>query len=452
MTQQRATITAEERGTKEQIPETRPAEESNGRHRVVVIGGGFGGLWAVQSLKRAPVDIMLIDRSNYHLFQPLLYQVATGALSPADISSPFRNVLERQRNARFILGNVTDIDYDRQQVVLDDGRVDFDSLIIASGSIEHYFGHPEWQRHVFGLKTIEDALAFRRRLFRILEKAEKTANETERERLLTFLIVGGGPTGVEMAGAIAEVTRNMLPRNYRIVQGSNIRIIIIEFMDQLLPPFPKKLAAAATQSLQKLGVEVRTGTKVTDITEDGAVVEADGSQQTIPAHTVMWAAGVKPTPLGEALVGEDEGVLDKKKRVRVSPDLSVPGRPNVFVIGDLANFSHQDGEPLPGVASVAMSEGRYVAKRIRRRLQGKETKPYRYRDKGQLAVIGRASAVADLGRLKFSGYPAWLIWLFVHLMYLVGFENRLLVFIRWAWNYFTRKPAAQLIIEPSDDD
>ncbi|MBD3257517.1 NAD(P)-binding protein [candidate division GN15 bacterium] len=431
----------------------REGRDSDRPHRIVIVGGGFGGLWAARRLRGADAEVVLIDRQNYHLFQPLLYQVATGGLSPADIASPFRNVLSKQHNARVILGNVTGIDHDNQQVLLDDGRLDFDSLIIATGSKEHYFSHPEWQDHVFGLKGIEDALSFRRQLYGAFERAEKTSDPFERDRLLTFVICGGGPTGVEMAGAIGEVARSTLPKCYRVLDTTDIRIILVEFMDQVLPSFPRSLAEAARGSLERLGVDVRTGTMVTDIDPEGAIVkvadqdEPSNHEVRIPASTVMWAAGVRSTAIGEALVGDDSSLLDKKGRVHVANDLSVPGRPNVFVIGDLANFSHQTGDPLPGVASVAMSQGKHVAKLIRRRLQGKDTKPYHYRDKGQLAVIGRASAVADLGKLKLSGYPAWLIWLFVHLMYLVEYENRLLVFIQWAWDYFTRKPGAQLITD-----
>ncbi len=436
----------EQRTTKSQL-QTKRRKDAIRRHRIVVVGGGFGGLWAVKSLKRADADVILIDRRNHHLFQPLLYQVATGGLSPSDISSPFRIVLKDQKNAQVVMGSVTGVDYDQQEVILEDDRIAYDSLIIATGSEENYFNNPEWQHRMFGLKGLEDAIDFRRQLFSAFEKAEKSNDPHEREKLLTFVIVGGGPTGVEMAGAIGEVTRLSLPRGYKHLSASDVRIELVEFKDRILEAFPEKLSRAATKSLERMGVTVRTGAMVTDVDDDGVVFKVDDARQRITAATVMWAAGVKPTPLGDKLVKDDEDKLDKKKRVKVEPDLSVPGYPNVFVVGDLANFSHQDGHPLPALAAVAMSQGKYLGTFLRRSLKGKSTKPYRYRDKGKLAVIGRAAAVADLPWIKLSGYPAWFIWLFVHLMYLVGFEERILVFTRWAWSYFTRKPGGQLLID-----
>jgi NADH:ubiquinone reductase (H+-translocating) len=438
------------------LPIVTPAEASaastafrpsttNSPHRVVIIGGGFGGLYASKSLRRAPVEVTLIDRRNFHLFQPLLYQVATGGLSPGDIASPLRGVLNRQENASVVLGEVTGIDRANRQVVLADRRIPYDSLIVATGTENHYFGHDDWQTVAPGLKGIEDAVNIRARLYRAFEDAESSTDQDVRRRLLTFLVVGGGPTGVELAGAMGEIAHITLRKDFRSIHPEDARIVLLEAGPRILPAFPQNLANAAARDLNRLGVEIRTSHIVTAIDQGGATVKFDGQESRLDAATVIWSAGVKSSPLGALLVGNDRELLDRSGRVMVGPDLSLPGNPEIFVIGDLANFSHQTGSPLPGVAPVAMSEGRYVARLITDRLCGRTTPDYHYRNKGNLAVIGRASAVADFGWLRMTGYPAWLLWLFIHLMYLVEFDNRLLVFIQWAWNYFTRNRGARLI-------
>lgn len=424
---------------------TRTTDSTTDLHHVVIVGGGFGGLYAARSLKKAPVRVTLIDRRNFHLFQPLLYQVATGGLSPGDIASPLRGVLSRQQSVAVLLGEVIGVDYGHKQVILRDRRIDYDTLIVATGTQNHFFGHDDWQQHAPGLKGIEDALAIRSRIYQAFEEAEATDDPATKRRALTFVVVGGGPTGVELAGAIGEIAHITLRRDFRTFDTSHTRIILIEAGPKILPTFPDKLIKAAVRDLAKLGVTVQTETTVTQIDAAGVMVRSGGTESRIESGCVTWSAGVKPSPLGRVLAAGNDEMLDKSGRVIVQPDLSVPGHPDVFVIGDLANFSHQTGKPLPGVAPVAMSQGRYVARYLTNRLRGQPTPGYRYLDKGTLAVIGRASAVADFGWLRASGYFAWLLWLFVHLMYLVEFDNRLLVFIQWAWNYFTRNRSARLI-------
>ncbi|MEW5796698.1 MAG: NAD(P)/FAD-dependent oxidoreductase [Candidatus Zixiibacteriota bacterium] len=422
-------------------PHQSPARE----HHVVIIGGGFGGLYAAQALKKAPVRITLIDKRNFHLFQPLLYQVATGGLSPGDIASPLRGVLNRQNNVTVLLGEVTEIDCERKQVRLRDRLIAYDSLIVATGSQNSFFGHDDWQRFAPGLKGIEDALAIRGRIYQAFEAAESADDPAQKDRLLTFVIVGGGATGVELAGAIGEIAHIMLKRDFRTIDTSRTRIILLEAGPRILPTFPEKLATAAVADLARLGATVQTESLVTQIDSTGVTIKRGTTESRIEAGTIMWSAGVKPSPLGRVIAGNNEDVLDRNGRVIVQPDLSVPGHPDAFVLGDLANFSHQTGQPLPGVAPVAMSQGRYVAKLIANRVRGKSTPPYHYFNKGNFAVIGRAAAIADFGWLRVTGYPAWLVWLFVHLMYLVEYDNRLLVLIQWAWNYFTRNRSARLI-------
>ncbi|MEQ8788564.1 MAG: NAD(P)/FAD-dependent oxidoreductase [Pirellulaceae bacterium] len=415
-------------------------------HRVVVVGGGFGGLAAAMALKREAVRVTLVDRRNFHLFQPLLYQVATGGLSPANIAAPLRALLKRQSNADVLLGEVIGFDAQRQKVLLADGEVEYDSLIVAAGVRHHYFGNDEWERLAPGLKSVEDALEMRRRLLLAFEAAERETDETRRAAWLTFVIVGGGPTGVELAGAIAELSRHTLRRNFRRINPASARILLVEGADRLLPPYAADLSAKAKQQLERLGVEVRTGVRVSQIEPDSVMLLGGDEAELIETRTVLWGAGVKASPLGRKLAEATGVETDRGGRVVVEHDCSLPGYENIFVIGDLANFQHGDDEqPLPGVAPVAIQQGKYVARRIVHRLLGRETHPFRYRDLGGMAVIGRASAVADLLGLHLSGVPAWLAWLFVHLMSLVGFENRILVLLQWSWNYFTRNRAARLI-------
>jgi NADH dehydrogenase len=416
-----------------------------GAHHVVILGGGFGGLSAARALRRAPVDVTLIDRCNYHLFQPLLYQVATGALSPANIAAPLRHVLKRQKNTRVLLGEAVDIDVANRRVILSDGEVAYDTLIVATGSTHYYFGHDQWEPHAPGLKTIEDATKMRRRILLAFEAAEREANPEKLRAWMTFVIVGAGPTGVELAGALAEIANDTLKGDFRNIDTAKSKILLIEGEGRLLPTYPPELSEAARKVLVRLGVTVRVGTMVTDIGPESVTLREGARTEVVPTRTVLWAAGIKASPLGKIL-GEKAGApLDKAGRVVVEPDLTVPEHPEIFVIGDLASFSHQRGKPLPGVAQVAMQGGVYAARLIEKRLRGEKLAPFHYVNKGEMATIGRAAAVADLRGLRLSGFPAWLLWLFIHLLYIVEFENRLLVLLQWAWNYFTFNRAARLI-------
>jgi NADH dehydrogenase len=416
------------------------------RQQVVIIGGGFGGLAAAQSLKRAPVEVTLIDRRNFHLFQPLLYQVATGWLSPANIASTLRMMLKRQKNARVLLAEVTGIDVEKRQAILSDGQVDYDALIVATGSRHHYFGNDRWQAVAPGLKTIEDATEIRRRIFLAFESAERESDAAKQEVLLTFAIVGGGPTGVELAGALAEIAHDILKHEFRRIDPSKTRIFLIEGGERILPTYPQELSTKASESLKRLGVTVRVNSFVSDISAEVVSIKQGETQERIPCRTVIWAAGVEASPLGKSLAKSSGTKLDRAGRVEVEPDLTIAGHPEIFVIGDLANYVHQTGKPLPGIAPVAMQQGRFVAQVIAARIKKDRIVPFRYCDRGAMAIIGRASAVADLGRLRFSGYFAWLAWLFIHLLYLVEFQNKILVLIQWGWYYFTRNRAARLIV------
>jgi NADH dehydrogenase len=416
------------------------------KHRVVIVGGGFGGLYAAKALGKARVEVTLLDRRNFHLFQPLLYQVATGGLSPANIASPLRAVLKRQRNTRVLLGEVVDFDLGRRLAVLRDGTaVPYDSLIVATGSRHSYFGHPEWEKYAPSLKTVEDATTMRQRILYAFEAAERTTDLEQRHAWLTFVIVGGGPTGVELAGAVAEVARSTLRGNFRSIDPRRARILLVEGTDRILPTYPPRLSAKAAAALADLGATVRTGTLVTDIQPDCVTLKTGDHTETVRTHTVLWGAGVEASSLGKVLARATGASLDRAGRILVQPDLSLPGHPEVFVIGDLANYPYQTGKPLPGLAPVAMQQGRYVANRVVRRLTGQATAPFHYRDRGTMATIGRASAVADLGWVYLSGFIAWLAWLFIHILYLIEFENRVLVLWQWAWNYFTRNRSARLI-------
>jgi NADH dehydrogenase len=412
--------------------------------RVVIIGGGFGGLYAAQALRRAAVDVMLVDRRNFHLFQPLLYQVATGGLSPADIASPLRYVLRRHRNTRVVLGEVRDIDLVRRRVILSDGELGYDFLIAAAGATHHYFGHDEWAMRAPGLKTVEDATGIRARILLAFETAEREPDPARRRAWLTFVVVGAGPTGVELAGALGEIANDALRHDFRSIRSSDAEIFLLEAADRVLPPYPPILSRKATRSLERLGVTVRLGASVVEIDADGVLVRSSGSEERIAARTVLWAAGVDASPLARLLARGSGAATDRNGRVVVQPDLTLPGHPDVFVIGDMAH-AEQDGALLPGVAPVAMQEGKYAAHCILARLAGKQPVPFRYRDKGQLATIGRSAAVADIRGFRFSGLLAWMAWLFIHIVYLVEFEHRLLVLVQWAWYYVTRHRGARLI-------
>jgi len=407
---------------------------------VVVIGGGFAGLTAVRELKRAPVRVTIVDRRNYHLFQPMLYQVATAGLNPADITAPIRSVVRRQRNAEVVLGEVAAIDVDARHIELADGtRLAYDYLLVCTGARHSYFGHDEWEALAPGLKGLEDALEIRRRVLRAFERAEREPDPVKRQALLTFVIVGGGPTGVEMAGAVGEIRSYALRRDFRHIDPREATVMLLEGTQRVLPSYPPSLSEEAKRELRRLGVVVRTETFVTNVRP--GVVEAAG--WTIPTHTVIWAAGNTASPLLKAL----HTPLDRQGRAIVGRDCTIPGHPEVFVLGDAALFE-QDGKPVPAVSPAAIQMGRYAAKTIRGELAGKPREPFSYWDKGQLAVIGRGQAVADIGRFHFGGLIAWLLWIFVHIFFLIGFRNRLIVMFEWAWAYFTYQRGARLITEP----
>ena len=410
--------------------------------RVVIVGGGFGGLYAARALRRAPVEVTVVDRRNHHVFQPLLYQVAMAALSPADIASPIRWILRRQKNVEVILAEATGFDLAANRLILKDGVLDYDYLIVASGATHAYFGHDDWRRTAPGLKTLEDALEIRRRVLIAFERAERETDPARRAAELTFLVIGGGPTGVEMAGALAEISRHSLARDFRHFDPGSARIVLIEGGPAILSAFPEDLQQAAMKDLQRLGVMVRTNSIVTNVSPG---VVSIGSES-IRAETVLWAAGVSASPLGAALGAP----LDRAGRVKVLPDLTIPGTPNVFVIGDLANLAGDDGRPLPGVAQVAIQMGRHAVHNILRAIEHQPLRPFHYHDLGNMATIGRASAIADFGRFRLSGLLAWLAWLFVHILNLIGFRNRLVVLVQWAWAYFTYQRGIRLIAGGDD--
>jgi NADH dehydrogenase len=419
--------------------------DNNPPHQVVIIGGGFGGLYAAKALAKAPVNVTLIDKRNFHLFQPLLYQVATGNLSPADISSPLRSVLSKSKNTKVLLGSVNDIDAQAQKVILGDEAIPYDTLIVATGAKHSYFGKDGWEEFAPGLKTVEDAIEMRRRIFTAFEAAEKETDPVKRRAWLTFVIVGGGPTGVELAGAIAELAYQTLKEDFRNIDTSETRILLLEGMDRILPPFAPDLSQAAEKSLKELGVIVQTKTLVTNIQDDMVTLKQGDGVREIACKTILWAAGVKASPMGKVLA-ECTGVeLDRAGRVIVESDLSIKGYSNIFVVGDLANFSHQDGKPLPGVAPVAKQEGEYVATLIEQRIKGNILPAFNYINRGSLAMIGQNSAVVELGFIKLRGFFAWLFWLLIHIYFLIEFDNKLIVMIQWAWNYITRNRGARLI-------
>jgi NADH dehydrogenase len=413
--------------------------------RVVIIGGGFGGLYAALSLRRAPVQVTLIDRRNFHLFQPLLYQVATGGLSPADIAVPLRGVLRKQKNTRVELAEAADIDTANRRVILSDGEIGYDTLIVAAGAGNHYFGHDDWQELAPGLKTVEDATQIRRRILLAFETAERTDDPSAIRRWLTFVVVGGGPTGVELAGALGEISRDTLRHDFRQINPADARILLIESNDRILGSYPPRLSANARRILEKLGVTVRTNSIVSEIRPDSVIIKSKDAEEEIPTRTVLWGAGIKASPIGKILAEKTGCGIDRAGRIVVSPDLTIPGHPEIIVIGDLANFPHQNGQPLPGLAPVAMQQGKYAADLIRSRIMGKSLKSFRYINYGTMATIGKKKAVADMGKLHMAGFFGWIAWLFIHLMYIVEFENRVLVIVQWAWNYFTGNRSARLI-------
>lgn len=415
------------------------------RPEVVIVGGGFAGLYAARALKHAPVRVTLVDRHNYHLFQPLLYQVATGGLSPSDIASPLRRILRRQKNARVLMGEVIGIDVAARRVILDNGSLPYDYLVVATGAENDYFSRNDWSQHAPGLKGIEDATAMRARILAAFEAAERESDPERQTEWLTFVIVGAGPTGVELAGALGEIARQTLKNDFRRIKPEWARILLLDAGPRVLAAYPEELSRRAERHLIQLGVRPRCGVRVQDITDRGVLVERqNGQKEWIGARTVLWAAGVRASSLGRVLAEETGARLDRRGCVHVGEDLSLPGHPEIFVAGDLAHVE-QDGRQVPGVAPAAIQMGRFVAAEIQRRIRGEAPGRFRYRDKGSLAVIGRHAAVAWFGRLRFGGPLAWLAWLFIHIVYLIGYQNRLLVLLQWALKYVTFNPRARLI-------
>jgi NADH dehydrogenase len=410
--------------------------------RVVIVGGGFGGLYAARALARAPVQLTVVDRTNHHVFQPLLYQVATASLSPSQIAYPIRGVLRRQANTRVLLAEVRSIDPAARRVVLRDGELAYDYLIVAAGASHSYFGHPEWEPLAPGLKTLDDALRIRGRILLAFERAERESDPARRRALLTFVVVGGGPTGVELAGAIGEIACQVMARDFRTIDTREAQTVLVEAGPRILPAFPATLSEKAERSLERLCVEVRTGAGVTRL-EPGAVWIGG---ERVASETVLWAAGVAPSPVARSLGAP----LDRAGRVVVNADLTIPGHPEVFVIGDLAACAGADGKPLPGLAPVAIQQGEHAARAVVAAIRSAARRPFRYRDRGTMATIGRAAAVVNLGRLRFSGYPAWLLWCFIHILWLIGFRNRFLVMIEWAWAYLRFERSARLITRAPD--
>jgi NADH:ubiquinone reductase (H+-translocating) len=411
-----------------------------GNPHVVIVGGGFGGLYAARALAGRPARVTLLDRRNHHLFQPLLYQVATAALNPSDIATPLRAILRRAENVTVLLAEVERVDLAARRLGLDRGEVAYDGLVLAAGASHSYFGHDDWEVFAPGLKTLEDALEIRRRVLLAYESAEREVDGAEQRALLTFVVVGGGPTGVELAGALGEISRQTIARDFRLIDPTKARIVLLEGGERLLTTFPEPLSQSAARALERLGVEVRTGALVTRVTADAVWL---GGEQ-IRTRTVLWAAGVAATPLARTL-----GVpVDRAGRVIVESDLSIPGHPEAFAIGDMCAFLHQTGSPLPGVAPVAIQQGRAAADNVLRRLGGRPTRAFRYRDRGSMATIGRAAAVAVIAGRQLSGLVAWLTWLLVHIAFLIGFRNRVLVLLEWAWAYVSWQRGARLITGP----
>lgn len=418
--------------------------------RIVIIGGGFGGLYAAKNLVKSGAHITLIDKRNFHLFQPLLYQVASGGLSPGDIASPLRAIFKRYQQIETLMAEVLDIDLANKKVKLADRELGFDYLIVATGSTHSYFQHPEWETFAPGLKTIEDALEMRRRIFRAFEQAELCQDPEQRAAWLRFVVIGGGPTGVELAGAIGELAHYTLKNDFRQFQSAETEVLLLEGGPQILSAYPPDLAQAAVRKLNQLGVTVKTKTLLTELDAHQIKVKSGDQVSHIRTETVLWAAGVKASPLGAILAKASGAELDRQGRVQVGSTCALPNHPNVFVIGDLAHYTFK-GAPLPGVAPVAMQQGKFVARWIRADLAGKNHPKFRYFDKGNLAVLGRNAAIAKFRRLKFRGFPAWLVWALVHIHYLIEFDNKVLVSLQWGWNFLTRKRGARLISQKSDE-
>jgi NADH dehydrogenase len=425
-----------------------PATE---RHRVLIVGGGFGGLYAARRLSRdARVALTLVDRRNFHLFQPLLYQVATGALAPGEIAQPLRSIFRTRPNTTVLLGEACALDPVRREVGMSDGGpIGYDSLIVATGVRHSYFGHDEWARDAPGLKSIDDATEIRRRILIAFEAAEREADPVRRTEWMTFVVVGGGPTGVELAGALGEIAKDTLRRDFRSIDPTHARIVLVEALDRVLPPYPKDRSASARRQLEQLGVTVRTGTRVVGIDDHSVRLEMDGAQELLPARTVLWAAGVQASSFARVVATATGAEVDRSGRIVVDPDMSIPGHPEIFVVGDVASRLRRDGRPVPGVAQGAIQGGSYAAATILARLGGEPTKPFRYSNRGDVAIIGRLSGVTDipwLGPLgRQGGFIAWVLWLGIHIVYLIGFANRIVVITRWAWSFLTHGRGSRLI-------
>ena len=421
--------------------------------KVVIVGGGFGGLYTAKALKQSSVQVTLIDKRNFYLFQPLLYQVATGGLSPSDIASPLRLILRQHKNVQVLLNSVVDLKPKDKQIILDDDKsISYDILILATGSTHHYFGNDQWENHAPGLSTVEDALEIRNRVFGAFEAAEKENDPIKRQAWLTFVIVGGGPTGVELAGAVAEIANSSMKGNFNNFTPKDAKIILIEGLERVLPPYPTELSSKAEQELCNLGVTIHTQSMVTSISENNIVLRKGEKYEQITSHTILWAAGVKASSVGKKLAEKTGAQIDRAGRVIVEPDLSIIGFPDIFVIGDLSSFSHQNNKPLPGIAPVAMQQAKYVAKLIQKQLKGESLPSFVYKDYGSMAVIGKNKAVADFKFIKLSGFLAWFIWIWVHIYYLIEFDNKLVVLIQWIWNYFTQGRGSSVIIENNKKD
>ncbi len=424
------------------------------KQKVVILGGGFGGLYAAQRLKHAPLNITLLDRRNFHLFQPLLYQVATGSLSPGEIAAPLRSVLSKQKNTRVLLGEATDVDPSTKQVLLKDGgSVSYDWLIVATGSQSAYFGHDAWRQWAPNLKSVEEATMIRHKILLAFEAAERTQDPEERKAWLTFVIVGAGPTGVELGGALGEIANETLKNDFRSIRPQDARILVVDTATRVLSSYPEDLSRKAEKSLLKLGVRVRGGVMVTDVDPEGVTLTTKSGVERVRTHTVIWAAGVTVSGFGHQLAKRTGAETDKNGRIKVSPDLTIPNYPDIFVVGDLAFATKADGKPLPGLAQVAMQGGAYAAETIMKRAQGEQqNKPFHYFDKGELAVIGRAAAVANIFGVHLSGFIAWIVWLFVHLMYIVEFQSRIVVLVQWGFEYITFSRGARLITGSAASD
>ncbi len=427
---------------------------ANERHRVVILGGGFGGLYAAKVLKHAPVDVTVIDKRNFHLFQPLLYQVATGSLSPGEIAAPIRGVLQGQKNTRVLLGEAADIDPKAKFVTLKDGaQIGYDSLIVATGSESSYFGNDAWKQWAPPLKSIEDATAIRHKILLAFEAAERIADPAKRAPWLTFVIVGAGATGAELAGTLGEIAHHTLKDEFHVIRPADAKILLVDGASRVLSTYPEDLSKKAEEQLKKLGVTLRFGLMVTGVDENGVTVkDKSGATEHIASHTVIWAAGVSVSEFGRQLAKRVGADTDRPGHIVVTPYLTVPNYPDIYIVGDLAGAKSPDGKPLPGVAQVAMQGGSYAAKTILRKLEHKEVKPFHYFNKGDLAVLGRAAAVANVFGVHLSGFLAWLVWLFIHLMYIVEFQSRILVFVQWGFLYLTYNRGARLITGPAASD